>query len=102
MISKWSKTSEQHEVTTSVTDLNLREVRFELTSRIAILTATMGALSVWWRLFGDDLPDFTLLFLGSLFVLGLAVRQLSTVRLETASHLLIWGLTAGTLGAMLL
>src|SRR5688572_12359713 len=83
-------------------DLNLWEVRHDLISRAAILTAVMGGLSAWWRLFGNALPDLTLLFLGGLLGLGLAVRQLNTSKPGAARHLLVWGLTASLLGAMML
>lgn len=85
-----------------VIDLNLRELRYELTSRVAILTAVMGGLSVWWRLFSDALPDLTLLFLASSLGLGLIVRQLSASKPKIAAHLLIWGLTISLLGGMFL
>jgi signal transduction histidine kinase/CheY-like chemotaxis protein len=82
------------------TAVNLEILRSQLTGRLALLLMSGCGLIIWATLRLDPFSWTLTGLLAVLFCVGLGVRVLLEVRSALARHLLIWGLTAGLLGAM--
>jgi signal transduction histidine kinase/CheY-like chemotaxis protein len=86
-----------------VPDVNLGELRDQLTSRAAILLLVSAAgLVAWLSLRHQALPMAVLGLAAALAGLGIGTRRLTRARPALARHLLMWCLTGGLLVAMVL
>lgn len=79
---------------------NLRDLRHQLTERLALLLIAGSGLALWAALPQGDVPLVVFELLICLLLLGIAVRGLVPARPAVARHLLVWGLTAALLAAM--
>lgn len=81
-------------------DVNLEDLRAQLTERLALVLMGASGLLAWWTLPQNPFPvalfGLSILLLG----LGTGVRILVGARQALARHLLVWGLSAGPLAAM--
>ena len=82
-------------------DINLEELRDQLTSRVAsLLLVVAGGLAAWLILPSQPISLARLVLLAALSGLGSGIWGLVNWRPVFARHLLVWSLTAGLLLAM--
>jgi len=79
---------------------NLKDLRRQLASRLALLMIGASGLAMWFTLPRKPFPIVTFGLLAAPLGLGLGVRALTNTRPALARHLLVSGLTAGLLIGM--
>jgi len=84
-------------------EVNLGELRSQLTGRIAWLMIAASSLVMWRNLyvFWAPFPQTLFLLSGAVLLLGVAARLLIRTQLAWAWHLVVWGLTAVLIMAMM-
>ena len=86
-------------------EVNLEELRHQLTERLAMTLIAASALLIWLRLLvwvvrPRYFPFVQFSLFAVLLGLGIGVLLKANERPVLARHLLLWGLTAGLLAAM--
>ena len=83
-----------------LSDMNLEELRRQLTNRIAIAVMCCAGVLAWYTLTEYPTPFRTTQALGAVFVLAWGARTLNTTNPTAGRHALAWGMTGALMLAM--
>lgn len=91
-----------NETNNSQNDQNIRILHSILIRRIAIMIAWLAGLGMWLTVQFESFAVLLFAICGAVLLLCWYVRHVNRKDLQTARHILIWGLTAILFAAMLL